>query len=269
MVESVLRDAVRGLHANHLNAGVAVRRALVDPVSRDVASEADVSGWGRTGVRAAASAETAPASAAAVAAATASAAPRRRGCELLRLPRLAGVVDQGGDGGVGALGGGGCALVRGPGHGTRVRGGVRSLRGSRHAGERLRRGDVHLFLLRVRSSLAAHLVEAHDGDALDDHGCVLPDHRRVVRVLLVILRVRQHEIHAAIAPEPPTLRDLALQIADADEHAVEADGVIVLLALEFVMHRGRHRGRRLTSSVSRASPSAAVARGKVAISRRK
>ena len=243
VLQSVLGDAVRGFHSHDVEVLIAVRRALVDPVPGDGAPEADVPGRGRAvGVHAAPSAAHSPPAAGARASAASpprAAAHRRRG-GLLCLPRGRRAADERGDGGIGAR--------------VSVSGAVRARRSGRdvcHVPSRgrlsefrpgwdLGRRHVHRLLHGGGANLGSDRRELVPRHALGDDRRVLPHEHGVVLVLLVGLRVRQLELHGLIAPEPALVRDLALQISHRDEHPIELDGVVVLLGLELVVHRGRH-----------------------------
>ena len=56
----------------------------------------------------------------------------------------------------------------------------------------------------------------------------------------VALRVCEEEFARLISSQTLLVNDLSLEVSDRDEHAIERDGVEVLLGLELVMHQRRH-----------------------------
>ena len=210
----------------------------MDPVAGYGAPEADIPGRGRSaGVHAASAASHAPpAAGGASAASPARASAHGRGCRLLGLPRGRRAADERGDGRIGARVRGGAIRTgrsgRDVGH-VPSRGWLPEFRPGRDLGRR----HVHRLLDGGGPNLGPHRRELVPRHALSDHRRVFPHQHGVVLVVLVGLRVRQLELHGLIAAEPALVHDLALQISHRDEHAVELDGVIVLLGLELVVHR--------------------------------
>lgn len=69
----------------------------------------------------------------------------------------------------------------------------------------------------------------------------VPGGCRAVAHTFVALRVGQEKLARLISPESLLVDDLTFEIPDGDEHAIEGDGVEVLLRLKLIVDNRRHR----------------------------